>query len=131
MKILVTFISLLSSLHLYALQKNNYLIKTNLYINDQKMGSSQFRLSDGGTGSIEMQDNFISVTSIQSQQTPDSIPTVKMNFELGHYDKDGKKVVLGSPMVISQDSKLTTLIFTSKGGAESYKLEVVPKKITK
>lgn len=112
-------------------QKNNFIIKAQYYINDRKIGTSQLRLMEGEAGSVELKDNFISVTDIQSLENQDGIQNIKMKFEIGHFDKEGKKIIIGHPSVITEENKLATLIFASAGGVENYKLEITPRKILK
>lgn len=141
MKIIFTMMVSVVSLNVFSLNtlkkttvtvatKNNYLISANLYLNDKKLNSAAFKVTEGEKGSIEMKENFIDLTSIASDQsqTQDGI---KMSFAVGRFNEKGEKTIVASPTVVTAENKMTTLVFTENSGEDTYKLEMTPTKLTK
>ncbi len=124
-KIIGTLLTLVS-LNTFAV-KNNYLIQTQFYKNDKKVGSPLFGVLEGEKGSIELKENFIDLVSIKTT-TEDEKNLVKMSFEVGSFDKDGQKIVVAKSSMISQENQKTVMVFTTNNGEDTYKLEIIPTK---
>jgi hypothetical protein len=110
--------------------KNNYLISASLYINDKKINSASFGVTEGGKGSVEMKENFIDVTSIKPDTTV-SANGVKMSFEVGNFTDNGERKVVATYTVVTDENKMATLMIASNNGEDTYKIEMTPKKLTR
>lgn len=140
MKKIFSLLLVLSSLNAFAtntakktatsVAKNNYMISANLYINDKKLNTATFGVAEGEKGSIEMLENYIEVTSIKPDTTK-SKDGVKMSFTVGSFNEKGEKTVVATPTVTTDENKMATLVFTSKTGEDTYKIEITPTKVTK
>jgi hypothetical protein len=140
MKKLFSLLLVLSSLNVFAMQaankttvpaaKNNYMISANLYINDKKINTATFGVTEGEKGSIEMLENYIEVTSIKPDTT-NSKDGVRMSFTVGSFNEKGEKTVVATPTVTTNENKMATLVFTSKTGEDTYKIEMTSTKVTK
>lgn len=140
MKKIFSLLLVLSSLNTFAtnstnktatpVAKNNYMIAANIYINDKKISTASFAVAEGEKGSIEMIENYIEVTSIKPDTT-NSKDGVKMSFVVGSFNEKGEKKVAATSSVTTDENKMATLMFTSKTGEDTYKVEMIPTKLNK
>lgn len=138
MKKLFSLLLVLSSLNAFATNaanktstpaaKNNYMISANLYINDKKLNTATFGVTEGEKGSIEMLENYIEVTSIKPDTTK-SKDGVRMSFTVGKFNEKGEKTMEVNSTVITNNDKLATIVFTSNEGKDTYKIEMTPTKV--
>ncbi len=126
MKQFILFFVLLSGISVHA-STNGYKLKLNLLVDSTDAAAVEMEVKSGKTASYNQVNggitNFIDV--IASEGTVNGNKGILMKFVVGTHGPDGKKTILGSPQILTQENEETKVMVSGNEQKPGFELSVL------
>lgn len=111
----------LASANVFAANKY-YEIGMNLSVDGERIPAPRILVKKNVTETVIQGNRFFEVTATENPKDQ----SVKMDFAMGEFTEDGRRVITSRPTIISKENTRAEMKITGEDGSEKMNLSVIP-----